>query len=958
MPDPQVEQWRGLVAQYFPPNMVDTMLWVMAHESGGIPTKTDYLGSGHNGLFQVAGGSFDPATNIQQAAALSQSAAQQRGANGLEPWGGGLNTNTTTWGPLSANNVATFAARGDAPPPFVAGGSQPVAARIGASPAAPEPVGPNGRTASQIRGTPYQSPEERDFYFQQQGTQPPQLAQQAQPAAATETLGPNGRSFSQITGGAYQSPEERLWYLNQIGKTVDANGNVVDATSGGGRAAPRIGVSSDVGDTGAQAGGTPDVPAPATPSFYGTAQPSAGNQTTLNNATAQAQMDQNIAYQQQATQQQAAPAISQNGLGQTVPFGYSGTSDFASNPQYGGGENGEPIVPQMRLGGSAIAGRAKKKKGLEPILPVGAPFSAPAPTAPAMDGDVNMTPGVAPVAMPVGMQPGGFNDAMPVGRALDSYWTPQQYGGGGTTTVGPGSVRAPEEIVAIGVQSGRPYFTAGEAGPEKVTIKPMQDGGTATVGDLDPNDPRNAAFGGGTVNATPIIPTIPQYNITPPTGMAQYGNPTLNQFNAQNNVYSSRQGEIGASQGVINANTGVLDAQGRTIPAQQGVIDAQGRVLDAQGNVIPYSQAVINAQRATIGPQGAYIDAQGNVIGAQEQQTAGERGYIGQQQGANAQSQAEEAAYQAATHNLPDLAATGAAQSYQDSTDYLYRLGGVVPAEVDTRGEALPAGSPTNVRAKIQSQADILKANNADAQKMRALQLEGARLAVALLGTNVDAAREAAARVGLTVDAAKLLVQQAGIEENQAQLGVTQAQLAKGYANNTLDQSQLGVTQAQLTKGYAANALDQAQLGTSQASLDLSRSNQPPSPGMVEYINPYTGEGQWVTPAQKAQLEANIGPSSPTAAQSQKAQVPKELEGLTVTQIVNLYVSGQIDKSVMYAGLAAKGVTSKAAADHLVELEHESRPGTVVNPAYRTGATGSTTSTGSGGIDVSGLTPR
>ncbi len=944
MPDPQVEQWRGLVAQYFPPNMVDTMLWVMAHESGGIPTKTDYLGSGHNGLFQVAGGSFDPATNIQQAAALSQSAAQQRGANGLEPWGGGLNTNTTTWGPLSANNVATFAARGDAPPPFVAGGSQPVAARIGASPAAPEPVGPNGRTASQIRGTPYQSPEERDFYFQQQGTQPPQLAQQAQPAAATETLGPNGRSFSQITGGAYQSPEERLWYLNQIGKTVDANGNVVDATSGGGRAAPRIGVSSDVGDTGAQAGGTPDVPAPATPSFYGTAQPSAGNMTTLNNATAQATMDQNIAYQQQATQQQAAPAVSLNGEGQTVPFGYSGTADFASNPQYGGGENGEPIVPQMRLGGSAIAGRAKKKKGLEPILPVGAPFPAPAPTAPAATmGDVNMTPGVAPVAMPVGMQPGGTNDAMPVGRALDSYWSPQQYGGGGTTTVGGGSVHAPEEIVAIGVQSGRPYFTAGEAGPEKVTIKPMQDGGTATVGDLDPNDPRNAAFGGGAM--APVAPVIPQYNITPPTGMAQYGNPTLNQFNAQNNVYNSRQGEIGASQGVINANTGVLDAQGRTIPAQQGVIDAQGRVLDAQGNVIGYQQNYINAQRGTIGPQQNQIGANGQVIDAQQAQTAGERGYIGQAQQANAASTAEEQALQAASHNLPDLAATGAAQSYQDSTDYLYRLGGVVPAEVDTRGAALPAGSPVNVRAKIQSQADILRANNTDAQKLRALKLEGAKLAVDLLGTNVDAARQAAARVGLTVDQAKLLVQQAGIDVDQAQLGVSSAQLAKGYANNALDQSQLGVTQAQLTKGYAANALDQAQLGTSQASLDLSRSNQPPSPGMVEYINPYTGEGQWVTPAQKAQLEANIGPSSPTASQSQKAAVPDEAKGLTPIQIIHAVIDGQMDWSVARAALLAKGYTLQS-AQALYDAERAKQPKPYTNPANLPGATGSTTSTG------------
>ncbi|MES2091432.1 MAG: hypothetical protein V4532_15870, partial [Pseudomonadota bacterium] len=225
-----------------------------------------------------------------------------------------------------------------------------------------------------------------------------------------------------------------------------------------------------------------------------------------------------------------------------------------------------------------------------------------------------------------------FGEKQPL--ATDTY-TPAYANGG--------SVRAPEEIVAIGTQTGRPYFTAGEpgAGLEKITVKPMQGGGDATVG-YDPNDP----FGGQLANqasqtdrapygTAPLPPPpIPQYNIIPPNPYAQYGNPVNNAFAANQNVINSRQGEIGAGQAVINAQGQVLDAQGNVIPAQQGALNARGNV--------------INASRGVIGPSYAYLDAQGNVINAQQAQTAGERGYIGQQQGANAQSQQEEAAYQAA----------------------------------------------------------------------------------------------------------------------------------------------------------------------------------------------------------------------------------------------------------------------------------------------------------------------
>lgn len=74
-----VEQWRGLVASYFPAGQVDLALCVMLHESGGNPNAKNPTSSAR-GLFQVLaslwaphyGVSFsdlyDPTTNVRIAA--------------------------------------------------------------------------------------------------------------------------------------------------------------------------------------------------------------------------------------------------------------------------------------------------------------------------------------------------------------------------------------------------------------------------------------------------------------------------------------------------------------------------------------------------------------------------------------------------------------------------------------------------------------------------------------------------------------------------------------------------------------------------------------------------------------------------------------------------------------------------------------------------------------------------
>jgi hypothetical protein len=114
-------------------------------------------------------------------------------------------------------------------------------------------MGPDGRSFSQITGTPYKSDAEREFYLNQIGktvdpgtgqptargntastaegpppfanrgsemvqgapqTQPQQSAIKP-PMPATGSVGPNGRSAQEVAGTPYRSAEERDWYLAQ-----------------------------------------------------------------------------------------------------------------------------------------------------------------------------------------------------------------------------------------------------------------------------------------------------------------------------------------------------------------------------------------------------------------------------------------------------------------------------------------------------------------------------------------------------------------------------------------------------------------------------------------------------------------------------------------------------------------------------------------------------------------------
>lgn len=117
---PHIEQWRPLVAKYFPPDQVDKALWVIQWESSGNPGADNGAATG---LFQIESlpgrpdreSLKDPEANIRYA-------AQNLGA---------ANGNWKPWGENNTYNGQRFGALGNHPFPGTgaASGSQPVNGR-------------------------------------------------------------------------------------------------------------------------------------------------------------------------------------------------------------------------------------------------------------------------------------------------------------------------------------------------------------------------------------------------------------------------------------------------------------------------------------------------------------------------------------------------------------------------------------------------------------------------------------------------------------------------------------------------------------------------------------------------------------------------------------------------------------------------------------------------------------
>lgn len=248
-----------------------------------------------------------------------------------------------------------------------------------------------------------------------------------------------------------------------------------------------------------------------------------------------------------------------------------------------------------------------------------------------------------------------------------------------------------------------------------------------------------------------------------------------------------------------NVNSGLLQAQQNQIAARNESLNTRAKTLDLKGAMQPQQQAV--------------YDARGNVIRAQSQQNQQQKGYL-QQVGQNEQQRLGELqGIYAASQNAPDLLnAANAQNAYSSENRRDSAMGVAPPAEVN-----LPPGyngpRQAGVRPKIMTQEDRLKEKAGYEDPIRNQQLSIAKNIVDLQATDVQAAQLAAQQAGLTLDQANELVKRSQLDEEYA-----------------------GIV-------------------SSRRDVEAQEAGLAPFAGAERWTDPQTGEGRWVTPQEKDQLQ-------------------------------------------------------------------------------------------------------
>ncbi len=147
------------------------------------------------------------------------------------------------------------------PPPSIINGTQ----GGGAPPQAlggPVPVGPDGRDCNAIRGTPYRSDAERQWYLQSCNGQPGAPLRAAAPAPPppnqppatnqpqqTNLLGgPDRTDCNAIRGTPYRSDAERAWFLQNCGGPGATNVSANSAPGPDGRTCSQVAGTPYVSD--------------------------------------------------------------------------------------------------------------------------------------------------------------------------------------------------------------------------------------------------------------------------------------------------------------------------------------------------------------------------------------------------------------------------------------------------------------------------------------------------------------------------------------------------------------------------------------------------------------------------------------------------------------------------------------------------------------------------------------
>lgn len=329
----------------------------------------------------------------------------------------------------------------------------------------------------------------------------------------------------------------------------------------------------------------------------------------------------------------------------------------------------------------------------------------------------------------------------------------------------------------------------------------------------------------------------PQIQYSTPTSVG----PAQQQYNAQQNTNT-------AQQNVINARSGVIPTSQAQLDAERAANNAGTNVLNTTANTFPIQQAKIAADQNTLQAKAGY--------------TAAQQGYIGQEQQANAATTGDTNAIIAARNNTQDQTNVAMYNEQQAGNSGIYQSEGLAAPQrvvtADNQGGVLAPG----VMGAVQTQEQRVTQEAQDRATARQAQLQGANLALQLVGTNVTMAEDAAAKVGLTLQGAQLLVNQAQNQEGYAKIAATNA----GYDTQ---QANLGVTQAGI--------------GLSQAQLNQTEAGQPPAAGDVPIIDPNTGiQTGWGTPAEAEAAKIQYGQTQGLANAGNNAPIVDPNTGIQI----------------------------------------------------------------------------
>ncbi len=480
----------------------------------------------------------------------------------------------------------------------------------------------------------------------------------------------------------------------------------------------------------------------------------------------------------------------------------------------------EPAVQGGKRGGRASKSRRHSK--LLPLWPVGLPLPPPLPIAP------------APAA------------------------------------TGPQDVVMDEPGVVVGAKTGKPYAMINDrmdGQQESISVNPppgappdpgmappgvvsMADGGSIYPDPYDPYGVGSTAknLGGAGVGSMGLA--------------GAGGNPYFDQtqmlnlqrlYRQQGTQNLDLQGAVYGAQGnAINAQRGVTAAQRAGLPLRRNAIMAEGAVTDAQGNVINATRGVIGARRAML---------------------PAERGLISLQQEQSGARQADTMRIRNAGANVADKAAVAMEslrRGVEDQNIYA-RLGVAAPVEIDTPVTGMQTAPGT--RAKLVDQEGRMREQAEANEQDRGFVLERAKLALALMNTNVDEANLVLQEAGLTVDQARQMVSRANQAVELQGLDVDAARFNAAEAGYGVDEADL--------------ALDRGQLSGARIKDSLGYLGAPEDEGYKLYTDPRTLQRRWVTPSEADELAFDYSTTLsrrriPTQVETERlrsrASIPSQIE--------------------------------------------------------------------------------